>query len=99
MHETGQYPPTADQRSWIRPVYGLARGLLWLDRLPALSTQWLVIQLNSLTVAGAVPDSTLGLTGFPFHPAGYASGTPDLPFIIVATRSRGQLMGAKSASP
>src|SRR5580698_2998062 len=53
-------PESAHRRStpWIGPVYGLASGLLRWIAFPRAVTQWPMIQLSSLTVAGAVPEST-----------------------------------------
>lgn len=74
-----------------RPVYGLASG-----STPAGSpsrvvvTQWHVIRLGSLTVAGAVPDWPCGFTGFPFHSADYYRRNTSAPRIIRTRRVKGQ---------
>ncbi len=70
--------PSASQPVWVlgpnasRPVSGLAswRNTSRFGAFPCVA-QWRIPSVDSLTVAGAVPDwPCCGVTGFPFQPVG-----------------------------
>ena len=92
LRKTGPSPPTADQHP--RPGRSTDSRVDCSVRIafPRRLTQWLMIQLRSLTVAGAVPGSTQRSHWLPVspHPRTCAGGTPDQPLIIEAAHSRGQ---------